>query len=149
MRPQLGYFNHGRFRQQAKFLRRQFLQGGELPFSDVLSEGIVAQAMTAVGLRWLDRVYSLLVTLWIFLGQVLSADHSCRAAVARLIAYRAARGQRTCSSETSAYCQARKRLPETFFSEVARQAGHALEDKVKPEWRWKGHRGYMFDGTVV
>jgi hypothetical protein len=26
------------------------------------------------------------VTLWVFLGQVLSADHSCRAAVARLIA---------------------------------------------------------------
>src|SRR5689334_19495244 len=129
--------HHGRFRQQATFLRRQFLQDGELPFSDVLSEGTVAQAVTAVGLRWLDRVYLPLVTLWIFLGQVLSADHSCRAAVARLIAHRAANGQRPCSSETSAYCQARKRLPETFFSEVARQAGRTLEEKTKPEWRWK------------
>ena len=31
---------------------------------------------------WMDRIYSPLVTLWGFLGQVLSADHSCRAAAA-------------------------------------------------------------------
>ena len=43
---------------------------------------------------WLDRIFSPLVTLWVFLGQVLSADHSCRAAVARLIAHRVAQGQR-------------------------------------------------------
>jgi IS4 transposase len=143
------YSNHGRFRQQVSFLKRQFLQDGELPFSNVLSEGIVSQGLASINSRWLDRVYSPLVTLWVFLGQVLSADHSCRAAVARLIAYRAAQGQHPCSSETGAYCQARKRLPETFFSEVARQTGRALEDKVKPQWRWKGRRVYMFDGTVV
>jgi IS4 transposase len=143
------YSNHGRFQQQVSFLRRQFLQDGELPFSNVLSEGIVSQGLASINSRWLDRVYSPLVTLWVFLGQVLSADHSCRAAVARLIAYRAAQGQRPCSSETGAYCQARKRLPETFFSKVARQTGRALEDKVKPQWRWKGRRVYMFDGTVV
>src|SRR5271155_1500435 len=143
------YSNQGRFRQQVRFLRHQFLQDGDLPFGDVLSEGIVAQALEAVNVCWLDRIYSPLVTLWVFLGQVLSADHSCRAAVARLIAYRAAQGQRPCSSETGAYCQARKRLPESFFSEVARQTGHVLEDKVKPEWRWKGRRVYMFDGTVI
>jgi hypothetical protein len=143
------YSNHGRFRQQVSFLRQQFLQDGDLPFSNVLSEGIVAQALAAIDACWLDRIYSPLVTLWVFLGQVLSADHSCRAAVARLIAYRAAQGQRPCSSETGAYCQARKRLPESFFSEVARQTGHGLEDKVKPEWRWKGRRIYMFDGTVI
>jgi hypothetical protein len=76
-------YNHGRFQQQASFLRRQYLQDGDLPFTDVLSEGIVAQALTAINVVWLDRIYSPLVTLWVFLGQVLSADHSCRAAVAR------------------------------------------------------------------
>jgi hypothetical protein len=81
-------YNHGRFQQQASFLRRQFLQDGDLPFADVLSEGIVEQALTAINVIWLDRIYSPLVTLWVFLGQVLSADPSCRAAVARLIAHR-------------------------------------------------------------
>ena len=69
-------YNHGRFQRQASFLRRQFLQDGDLPFTDVLSEGVVAQALTATSLIWLDRIYSPLVTLWVFLGQVLSADHS-------------------------------------------------------------------------
>ena len=87
-------YNHGRLQQQASFLRRQFLQDGDLPFTDVLSEGVVAQALTATGVVWLDRIYSPLVTLWVFLGQVLSADHSCRAAVARLIAHRLSRGER-------------------------------------------------------
>jgi hypothetical protein len=80
------HFNQGRFRQQVQFLRRQFLQDGDLPFAGVLSEDLVTRTLTAVGVVWKDRIYSPLVTLWVFLSQVLSADHSCRAAVARLIA---------------------------------------------------------------
>src|SRR5882724_13104834 len=100
------YSNQGRFQQQVRFLRRQFLQDGELPFSSVLSEEVVAQSLTAISTCWLDRIYTPLVTLWVFLSQVLSADHSCRAAVARLIAHRISRGQFPCSAETGAYCQA-------------------------------------------
>jgi hypothetical protein len=57
----------------------------------------------------------------VFLRQVLSADHSRRAAVARLIACRVARKERPCSAETGAYCQSRKRLPEELISQIARQ----------------------------
>ena len=145
----MAYSNHGRFRQQMSFLRRQFLQEGNLPFTDVLSEAMVKQALTAVGACWLDRIYSPLVTLWVFLGQVLSADHSCRGAVARLIAHRLSQGQSSCSAETGVYCQARKRLPEKFFSDVARQTGQALDANVDSRWLWKGRRVYMFDGTTV
>ena len=69
-------YNHGRFRQQANFLRRQFLQDGDLPFTDTLSERTVAQALKALDAVWLDRIYSQLVTMWVFLGKVLSRDHS-------------------------------------------------------------------------
>jgi hypothetical protein len=143
------YFTQGRFRQQASFLRRQFLQDGDLPFTNVLTEEGIAQALTAINVRWLDRIFSPLVTLWVFLGQVLSADHSCRGAVARLIAHRISRGQSPCSAETGAYCQARKRLPEKFFSDVARQTGRALEAKVDPKWLWKRRRVYVYDGSSV
>jgi hypothetical protein len=141
--------SQARFRQQAGFLRRQFLQGGGLPFTDVLSEELVARALTTIGGFWYDRIYSPLVTLWVFLGQVLSADHSCRAAVARVIAHRLSRGQPPCSAETGAYCQARNRLPERFFSEVARQTGQALDDGVEPRWLWKRRRVYVYDGSSV
>src|SRR5437764_1296948 len=119
----------GSFREQATALRRQFLQDGGLPFTDLLTDDVIANALAAVG-GWLDRVFSPLVTLWVFLGQVLSADHSCRAAVARLIAHRVARGQRACSARTGAYCRARQRLPEAFFSETALRTGRALDAGV-------------------
>jgi hypothetical protein len=142
-------YRHGQFRQQASFLRRQFLQDGDRPFTEVLSEGTVAQALKALNVVWLDRIYSPLITLWVFLGQVLSQDHSCRAAVARLIAHRVSRDQRPCSAETGAYCQARKRLPEEFFSEVARQTGAALENGAKEQWLWKRRRVLAYDGSTV
>src|SRR5258708_39448854 len=131
------YSNQGRFQQQVSFLRRQFLQDGDLPFSNVLSEDVVAQSLAAISACWLDRIYTPLVTLWVFLGQVLSADHSCRAAVARLIAHLVSQGESPCSAETGAYCQARKRLPEEFFSIVARKTGPALEDGGDRQWRGK------------
>ncbi len=56
------YSSDGRFRQQARFLQRQFLQDGDLPFSDVLSVRIVSQALTSVGACWADRIYTPLVT---------------------------------------------------------------------------------------
>src|SRR6476620_3381424 len=132
----MSYSNPGSFREQVRFLRRQFLQDGDLPFTDVLTEEVIAQALTALS-GWLDRIFSPLVTLWVFLGQVLSADHSCRAAVAGLLAHRVARGQSPCSAETGAYCQARKRLPEKFFADVARRTGRTLDEGVDPRWLWK------------
>jgi hypothetical protein len=141
--------SQGRLRQQVNFLRRQFLQEGELPFTDVLSEKTIAPALDTIDVCWKDRIYCPLVTLWVFLGQVLSADHSCRAAVARLIAHRLARGEEACSSKTGAYCQARHRLSEKFFSAVTCLVGRALDGQTDAKWLWKGRRVYMFDGTIV
>jgi hypothetical protein len=140
--------NRGAFRDQLNFLRRQFLQDGGLPFTDVLTQEVIAHAPSSIT-GWLDRVFSPLVTLWVFLGQALSADHSCRPAVARLIAHRLARGQRPCSAQTSAYCQARRRLPESFFADVACSVGRRLDDQADRRWLWKGRRVYLFDGTTV
>jgi hypothetical protein len=146
--PTVRYSTSGSVREQVGFLRRQFLQDGDLPFTDVLTEDVLTQALAAVG-DWLDRIFSPLVTLWVFLAQVLSADHFCRAAVARLIAHRLSRGQRPCSAETGAYCQARQRLPESFFADVARSVGRRLDDRADRRWLWKGRRVYLFDGTTV
>ena len=142
------YSNPASFRAQASFLKRQFLQDSDLPFTNILTEEVIAQALTALR-GWLDRIFSPLITLWVFLGQVLSADHSCRAAVARLLAHRLAQGQSPCSAETGAYCQARKRLPESFFADVARHTGRSLDSKVDPQWLWKRRRVYIYDGSTV
>src|SRR5262245_9094987 len=141
--PKVRYSNSGSFREQAGFLRRQFLQDGDLPFTDVLTEEVIGQALATIT-GWLDRIFSPLVTLWVFLGQVLSADHSCRAAVARLLAHRLARGQRPCSAETGAYCQARQRLPESFFADVACSVGRRLDERAERGWVGRGRRVTRF-----
>src|SRR5262249_5847988 len=67
----------------------------------------------------------------------------------RLIAHRISRRQRPCSAETGAYCQARQRLPEKFFSDVACQTGRSLDAKVDAQWLWKRRRVYVYDGSSV
>src|SRR3954462_645875 len=140
---------HGRLRQQVDTLRREFLQEGELPFADVLSPGCLAEALAEIRRPWKDRIFTPLVPLWVFLGQVLNADQSCRAAVARLIAHRAAGGLPPCSSDTGGYCQARRRLPERFFAAVARSVGRNLDARIDRRWLWKGRRVCLFDGSTV
>lgn len=143
------YCNDRSFRSQFEFLRRQFLQDGKAPFAEVLSCETVQLALDAIEVAWNEHIHTPLVTLRIFLGQVMSANHSCRAAVARFVAHRVSRGQRACSSHTGAYCQARKRLPEQFFAQIARGVGKELHQASQPEWLWKNRNVYMLDGTTI
>lgn len=142
-------YAQGRLRHQIDLLRQQFLQDGGPPFADVLTAEGLAEALGEIEAAWNDRIYAPLTTLWVFLGQVLNADQSCRAAVARLIAHRVSQGLEPCSSETGAYCQARKRLPERFFAAVARLVGRNLDARVDRRWLWKGRRVCLFDGSSV
>lgn len=139
----------GRVRSQISFLRQQFLQGEGLPFGEVLTHETLSRALATIENEWLNRIYTPLITLRVFLWQVLNADHSCRAAVARLIAHRVSQGLKPCSAQTSAYCQARKRLPEEFFATTAREVAATLDKGVKPEWLWKGRRVLIYDGSTV
>lgn len=92
------YCNRVTYRRQREFLQRQFLQDGKRTFADVLSPACIDEAMSTIGVCWNDRIYTPLMTLWVFLSQVLNADHSCRGAVARLVAHRVSRGLPACSS---------------------------------------------------
>lgn len=142
-------YPNGRVRNQISFLRQQFLQDEGFAFGDVLTDQTLGHALATIKNEWLDRIYTPLMTLQVFLWQVLSADHSCRAAVAQLIAHRVSRGQKPCSAETSAYCQARKRLPEEFYATTARETAAALDRKAKPQWLWKRRRVLIYDGSTV
>ncbi|MEM1225284.1 MAG: hypothetical protein AAGJ40_06290 [Planctomycetota bacterium] len=61
------YCNEALFRRQFEFLKQPFLQGGEHAFADVLSRDTVEQALDTIDCAWNERIYTPLVTLWIFL----------------------------------------------------------------------------------
>lgn len=101
------------------------------------------------GYEFRQRVYSPVVTVWMFLGQTLSPDHSCRQAVHRLNAWRTNRGQAKVDSNTTAYCEARKRLPEEVTEELAKRSGKRCQESAHQAWRWKGHSVKMVDGFTL
>ena len=140
---------HHRLQRQVESLRQEFLQDGQLPFTDVLTEECLKEALREIKAPWNDRIFTPLVTLWVFLGQVLAADQSCRAAVARLIAHRVAQGLEALQLGD------RRLLPgaETPAGAVLRRhrppVGRRLDERVDPKWLWKGRRVYLFDGSTV
>jgi Transposase DDE domain len=94
-------------------------------------------------------VFDPVTTLWGFLSQVLSDDHSCRDAVARIIAHRAVGGLETCSPNTASYCDARGRLPTGVLSTLARRTAAELQAAAAGEWRWNGRSVFVADGSHV
>jgi hypothetical protein len=128
---------------------RQFNQDSGLPFSDVLPAERIRAALRDLAIAWRDRLFTPVVTLWLFLSQVLSKDHSCLSAVARLLAYRAGRGLALCSARTGSYCKARQRLPESLLARLVRQTGGDLHGQAPPAWYWHGRAVKIVDGTGV
>jgi len=100
----------GSFRLQVEQARR----AGGLHFAALLPEQVIEETLGEARATWHGWLYTPAITVWMFLAQVLSSDHSCRETVARLLADRAARGQKKYSAQTGAYCTARDKLPEEF-----------------------------------
>lgn len=134
-----------RIRDQINLLRSQ----ARLPFSDLLDVEIVKEVLSEEGVRYRDRIFSPVVTLWTFLTQVLSLDHCCRKAVACLIAERTARGLEPCSADSGSYCKARQRLPLGVIVKLVRRIASAIEKPVPKSWLWKGREVLLVDGTTV
>lgn len=140
--------NRGLLSCQIESMRQVWEQSSGLPFSDVLSAEDVAVALGDTS-EPSEPVYTPATTLWMFLSQVLDADHSCRQAVARLASWLALRGAPACSPRTGGYCKARQRLPETGLHCLMHQAGRQLQQRAAASWLWKGRTVKIVDGTTV
>jgi Transposase DDE domain len=128
-------------------LRQQLRQAHGLPFAQLLPAELIHHTARRLGACFRHRLFTPAVTLLTFLSQVLDRDHSCRQAVARLLAWRCASGLRPCSPDTGAYCKARRRLPEGLLRELARDAGRRAAEQAPPAWLWKGRHVKVADGT--
>ena len=70
----------GRFFRRIVELKSGLDREPSLPFSEVLSRQRITAVLKELKALYRDRLYPPWATLWIFLSQVLSADHSCREA---------------------------------------------------------------------
>ena len=122
---------------------------GDLYFAALLSEQTILEALGSTSSLWRGWLYTPAVTVWSFLSQCLSADHSCRDAVARLAAWRVAKGLSPCSAETGGYCIARAHLPEEACRQLVRQTGRELEKEAPAKWLWRNRCVRVVDGSTI
>jgi hypothetical protein len=94
-----------------------------------------------------DRLFTPAITTAVFLSQVGSDDHSCRGAVARLLAWRAARGLPPCSPGAGGYCKARRRLPESLLPRLTRHVAGRVGENAPRSWAFHGRRVVIADGS--
>lgn len=134
----------GAFRRAVAQARRR----GDLHFASLLPEDLINEAFGTARQLWRGWIYTPAVTIWVFLSQCLSPDHSCRDAVAGLIAWRVSRGLSACSADTGAYCLARDDVPEEACVQLMRHTGRQVDDDAPAAWRWLGHRVLDVDGST-
>ena len=121
-----------------------------LPFQHLLSRETILAAVEAAGMKFRDRIFTPMDTLWAFLSQVIAKkDSSCEDAVSRVLAERVARGQKACSPDPSSYCAARGRLPRQVVEGLARDTGRDLQRKSESNWLWKGRHVKIVDGSTA
>lgn len=89
------------------------------------------------------------VLFWAFLTQVLSANHACRAAQQNVLARLACHENRTASPNTSAYCQARRRLRCDWLADIHEGVVDRLEAAADHNRLWYGRAVKIVDGSGV
>src|SRR5436305_8041830 len=139
----------GRGITQFRHLFRSLVVDPALLYAQLVSVEIVAEVVLREVGPTDDLIYTPLVTLTTLLFQILSDDHSCRNAVARLRAWRVAEGLPPCSLATGGYCRARQRLPEALLPRLVRDLARGLQERAPIDWHYHGRPVVNVDGTCV
>lgn len=95
-----------------------------------------------------ERLFPPTETLSMFLAQVLSADRSCQQVVDHAAVQRLCARLPGCSTNTGAYCRARQRLPLGLIETLTQELGEQISGDAG-QWRWRGRRTLLVDGTTV
>ena len=122
--------------QRVGILKRKFLRRAGLPFQEVLSEASIQSVLAAEEVKYRNRLYTPIITIWMFLSQVLEPDKSLSNAVKRVQAWLVSAGAEPPSNDTGGYAKARQRLPERVLERLFYQTGEDLEGQVKEANRW-------------
>src|SRR6266705_258859 len=86
---------------------------------------------------WRDRLLNPVITVQVFLLQILHGNTACQH-LPHLSGLR---------FSASAYCQARSKLPLPVLAHLLERLGHSAQPALSEEGRWHGHRTFCVDGS--
>lgn len=95
------------------------------------------------------RDYSLAITFWAFLWQVLTPGTPCREVVRKVQSLCSELKLRMPGSSNVAYCKARGRLASKDIDAVSASVRERVLARVRDEERWLGHDVKVVDGTGI
>ena len=145
----MSHHSQGRLGRKVDSIRRRAGEAEGLPFANLLDPQRVRRVIEQEGAVIRACTWSLTLTVYTFLSQVLSADRSCRQAVARVVGWLAAKGRESCSPTTGPYCKARARIPERVLVQLARQVADELQQRTNTHLSLAGRPVKMVDGATV
>ena len=127
-------------------LRRCTLDQLEDRLGDFLS-GVVALSAATASPR--ERPYSVRRTAWCFLWQMLQINVACREVVRQLQAMLILEGRCPVDEGTSAYVQARARLPLPVLVQALKASARAADQRVAPSEFLQGRVVKVMDGSTL
>ena len=95
-----------------------------------------------------QRIFDPLSTLQLFIGQAISPDKSLAGVVHQVNTLRSLHNQKPISVNTSAYAQARKRLPLSLLIDLFCQFTDKVQSQTPDHFRWRGRQITIVDGTT-
>jgi hypothetical protein len=114
------------------------LQRFKTEWAAQLQPEAISAACEAVGhTMWRDRLLNPVITVQLFLLQILHGHTACRHLPHLAGFYFSA----------SAYCQARAKLPVRVLEHLLERLGQSVQSTVSEEGRWHGHRTFFVDGS--
>ncbi|WP_295881895.1 IS4 family transposase [uncultured Thiohalocapsa sp.] len=135
--------------EQQKQIQRRTDETDSYAFFNVLTSARLFDAVEELLPEHRERLFPPTETLSMFLAQVLSADGSCQQAVDAAVIKRIFGGLPRCAASTSAYCQARGRLPTEMISELARQVGSMIGAGAPRWWHSWNRPVRLVDGATA
>ena len=133
---------------RSDILKQRLFDSVARPWQILLPESTLNAIVEEEGVRYRNRLYTPIVTIWAMLYQVLCDDKSLKNTVKWLRKWLVVDGQAP-SSDTGGYSKARSRLAEGVLKRLVPKSGRALEEQVDEEHLWCGRHVKVFDGSTI
>jgi hypothetical protein len=102
-----------------------------------LDDKAIAEVCREEGMTWRQTILTPIVTIKVFLLQVLHGNTACEAL--RHLARMTFTG--------AAYCEARMRIPLSVFQKLLQRTTARMQGSISDDGRWRGHRLFYVDGS--
>jgi hypothetical protein len=111
---------------RSEILKQHLFDSVARPWQDILPASTIETILSDAQIRYRNRLYTPMVTIWAMVYQVLCADKSLSNTVKWLRKWLVLAGETAPASDTGGYSKARTRLPEIVLERLVGESGAAL-----------------------